>query len=171
MLTMRNLFTILLIWATLGLSACTPQHDSDPEGAVSWSSFDTGLEKARETNKKIMVHVYTDWCEYCKKLETDVYPDSSVMQTLTEYYIPVKLNADSVEYLTYKGTMYTEEEFALELGIKSYPTILFLDKNGEIILQINGYMPVYDFQSMLAYIGEEAFTRTEFHEFASQRNR
>lgn len=118
-----------------------------------------------------MVHVYTDWCEYCKKLESDVYPDESVTQTINRYFVPVKLNADALHHLTYKGKQYTQEAFALEMGIKSYPTILFFDSNGDIILQINGFMPIHDFQNMLAYIGEEAFMRTEFHEFASQGNR
>ena len=60
-------------------------------------------------------------------------------------------------------------EFAKSLGVQSYPTILFIDPTGELILQINGYMPVSDFQNMLVYIGEEAYNLTEFHEFVADR--
>lgn len=168
---MKNALTLLTLTVFLILSGCLPATETPDATPVSWLSFDEGMNLAQKSGKKIMVHVYTDWCEYCKKLESDVYPDESVTQTINRYFVPVKLNADALHHLTYKGKQYTQEAFALEMGIKSYPTILFFDSNGDIILQINGFMPIHDFQNMLAYIGEEAFMRTEFHEFASQGNR
>lgn len=141
----------------------------EPVSNISWISLEEAQLKANEDGKKILVNVYTDWCEFCKKLDNDVYPDSTVMQNLNKFYHSVRLDGESDDLITFNGVSMTKEDFAQELGVRSYPTILFIDSNGELILQINGYMPVNDFQNMLVYIGEEAYKKTEFHEFVVDR--
>jgi thioredoxin-related protein len=88
---------------------------------------------------------------------------------MNSFYHSVRLNGESDEFITFNGKSMTKTDFAREIGVRSYPTMLFIDKKGELILQINGYMPVSDFQNMLVYIGKEAYKRTEFHDFVADR--
>lgn len=136
---------------------------------IEWITIEEAQIKASQDGKKILVNVYTDWCEFCKKLDAEVYPDSTVTMNMSSFYHSVRLNGESEELISFNGETMTKEDFARELGVRSYPTILFIDSDGELILQINGYMPVNDFQNMLVYIGEEAYKRTEFHEFVVDR--
>lgn len=155
---------LALLLVTLGCST-SPKPVTD----ISWISLEEAQEKASIDGKKILVNVYTEWCEFCKKLDDTVYPDTTVKLNMNSFYHSVRLNGESDELITFNGKSMTKETFARELGVRSYPTILFIDSSGELILQINGYMPVNDFQSMLVYIGEEAYKRTEFHEFVVDR--
>jgi len=145
------------------IHSCASSESPAPE--VQWVSFGEAQALSKVDNKKIMVDIYTDWCEFCKKLEEQVYPDSLVRKNIYKFYHAVKLNAESDELIEYNGETLTEREFAKKLGVRSYPTILFIDTEGELILQINDYIPADDFQNMLVYIGEEAYTKKEFHEY------
>ncbi|KPQ00564.1 MAG: Thioredoxin-related protein [Bacteroidetes bacterium HLUCCA01] len=147
------------------IAACaSPEPDST---SFEWIEMDRAQELAEKHDKKILVNVYTDWCEYCKKMDQTVYQDSSIIAALGTYYYAVRLNAESDQIITFNGEPITHSELAGEMGIRSYPTILFLHPDGELILQINGFMPADDFQNMITYIGEDIYQRRDFHEFAS----
>jgi thioredoxin-related protein len=158
---------LLTLLFTALIQSCAPKETPAPD--VKWISFEEAQTLSKADHKKIMVDIYTDWCEFCKKLDEQVYPDSLVRKNLYKFYHAVKLNAESDQLIEFNGESLTEREFAKKLGVRSYPTILFIDTQGELILQINGYMPADDFQNMLVYIGEEAYTKKEFHEFIVDR--
>jgi thioredoxin-related protein len=161
---MFRLSTILISFIlTLALLHCTKVEKPAPE--VRWISLADAQALSKNDHKKILVDIYTDWCEFCKKLEEQVYPDSLVRESIYEYYHAVKLDAESDEVIEFNGETLSKKQFAKKLGVRSYPTILFIDTEGELILQINGYMPAEDFKNMLVYIGEEAYHKKEFHEF------
>lgn len=50
-------------------------------------------EESKKTNIPVLIYVYTDWCPYCKKLESIYFADKSVDTTLARF-IKVKLNPD-----------------------------------------------------------------------------
>jgi thioredoxin-related protein len=151
----------------LFITGCASQSTELPD--VQWVSLEQAQDFASIDGRKIMVDVYTDWCEFCKKLEETVYPDSTVRLSLNTFYHSVKLNGESDQEVTFNGETMSMYQFAQRLGVRSYPTILFIDSNGELILQINGFMPVTDFQNMLVFIGQEAYKKTEFHDFVVDR--
>ncbi len=128
--------------------------------------MDAALASAERNDRMVLVNVYTDWCEFCRKMDQEVYPDSTVRATLARFFDTVRLNAESSDSVSYMGRMTTEADLARELGIRSYPTLLFLDSQGKLILQINGYMPAPDFDRMLRYLGSEAYRSVEYAEFA-----
>ncbi len=140
--------------------------DSEPT-PFSWVSMEEAQHNAQSDGKKILINVYTDWCEYCKKMDATVYKDSLIRASIAEYYHSVRLNADSDETVLFNGIEISQYELARQMGIRSYPTILFLDNKGDLILQINGFMPITDFRNMITFIGEDIFQKTDFHEFAS----
>ena len=157
----------LLALFVVAINGCDYSSNEKSETLFSWVSFDDAQNSAKVDGKKILVNVYTNWCEYCKKMDQTVYKDSLILASMSEHYHSVRLNADSDSLIIFNGKEISQYELARKMGIRSYPTILFLDSDGDLILQINGYMPTDDFIKMLAFIGEEAFQRTDFHEFAA----
>lgn len=157
---------VLLLVAMVLLTACSETHDVvRPAPEIVWTGIEEGLAQGTGSDKKILVNIYTDWCNYCKKMTDTVYPDSTVRQTVYEHFIPVGLNAESDAMVTFKGEPISERELARKLGVRSYPTMLFLSSNGDLILQSNGYMPAEDFNRMLLYIGSNAYQSMEFIQF------
>ena len=54
--------------------------------APNWMPLADAEKKARETNKLILVDVYEVGCKYCREMEREIYPDSTVRAVLDAGY-------------------------------------------------------------------------------------
>lgn len=137
-------------------------------GELKWRSFDVGIAEAKKTNKKILLDVYTDWCGWCKKLDKDVYANDKIVSYVNKAYIPVKLNGEGARKLTYKDQQSTEMGLAAAFGIRSYPTIIFLDSQGEPINSLGGYVDADRFLPIVKYIGEDHYKSMTWDEYRAK---
>lgn len=96
--------------------------------AFSPGGFDEALARARAEKRLLIVDVYTDWCGWCKKLDREVFADGRVGAAAKDL-IAVKVNAE-------KGG----EEIARRYRVRGYPTILFLDGEGNVVERVDGYV-------------------------------
>lgn len=134
---------------------------------LPWKSFDEAANLAQKEQKKIIVDVYTTWCGWCKKMDSEVYSDEAVVATLNAYFIPVKLNAEASKPLTYEGQKMTETEFAKAMGISGYPTTVFFEPNGKPITIVPGFIHAEEFVRILMYIGENHYKSTSYEDYCS----
>ncbi len=65
-----------------------------------------------------MAEFYTDWCNWCRRLDSDTFSDPAVRGESTQL-VALKLNAE-------KGG----SELAARYGVDSYPTMVFFDSRG-----------------------------------------
>lgn len=139
-------------------------------GAIAWKSFDEGTILAKQSNKKILVDVYTDWCSWCKKMDSEVYTDEKVVRLLDEQFVPVKLNAESGKAVSFQGNTLTETEFARQLGVSGYPTTLFFDQDAKPITALPGYVVPDRFQAVLDFIGKDYYKTISFQQYLSRQS-
>jgi len=135
------------------------------EHDLQWLSFDKGLAEAQKSDKKILVDVYTDWCGWCKRMDRDVYANDKVASYLMQQYVLVKVNAESSEELHYKGKTYSEMGLAQGFKVTGYPTILFLDPNGNHITSLPGYVKADEFLGIVKFIGEDYYKTMKWEEY------
>lgn len=132
---MRKTSWILVIAMTLCLYPFVQASAADQ---IQWApNYDAAVTKAKASNKLIMADFYTDWCVWCKKLDSDVYTNPSVIQN-TDKVVPVKVNAEK------EGV-----DLAKKYNITGYPTILFLTSDGTVIGRIIGYKPANEFNTLI----------------------
>ncbi len=98
-------------------------------GIVWKHSLSEGLRQAKATHKLVMLDIYTDWCYWCKRLDTDTYPKEPVIKAASQV-VPVKLNAEK----SAEG-----REAASKYQVTGYPSILFLNGDGGVVGKITGY--------------------------------
>jgi thiol:disulfide interchange protein len=103
-----------------------------PEAATLVWQKDLGaaLKTAAATHKWVLVDVYTDWCGWCQKLDTDVYTNARVLKMLKKSFIPVKVNAEAGSLGKYVAKQY---------DVHGYPTIVVVSPNGKMKGKISGY--------------------------------
>ncbi len=136
---------------------------------IAWVELDEGIRLSNETGKKILVDVYTDWCTWCKEMDSDVYTSSAVLAEIEKHFIPVKLNAESNETVTFKGSSMTKIQFSQAVGVTGFPSTLFVDAAQEPITLVPGFVPAERFTVILRYIGEEHYKTTPFQSYLSQQ--
>ena len=93
--------------------------------------WDKALKKAKKQDKLIFVDAYTTWCGPCKWMSANVFTDESVADFYNTNFINMKLDMEAGEGL----------EFAEKYGVRAYPTLLFVDGEGEVVHQRLGAVP------------------------------
>lgn len=130
-----------------------------------WYTIEEAQQLAQEEDKYILVDVYTEWCAICHRMEDQTYASEMVQQRLDEYFYPVRLDAESQHTVRFNGREYTEQELALELGVNSYPTAIFIDPQGEPFSMQPGFVESRRFADILAFVGREAYKEQSFNQF------
>lgn len=96
---------------------------------LPWArDYDEAFTRARAEGKLVMVDFYTDWCGWCKRLDRTTLSDPRVRQALARF-VPVRLDAEK------DGRAQADR-----LGVRGYPTIVFLDPAGAEVGRIGGYL-------------------------------
>ena len=113
---------------------------------ISWrTDLVSAATEAKQTGKVLMVDVYTDWCEWCRVLDTRTYTDAKVIAGLQQF-VTLKLNPEKGE---------AGAQFARKYAVTGYPTILFIDGDGNLESRIDGYEDAQSFNASLTRTVEE----------------
>ncbi|MGN8225550.1 thioredoxin family protein [Gracilimonas sp. BCB1] len=119
------------------------------ENSPEWIPINKAQEVAASTDKLIFVDVYEIGCKYCRAMDREVFPDSTVRQVLDANYIPVRIDGNSAEPIQFNGQEVPSKEFAQSKGAYVFPTSLILDSQGNVIKKKTGYMGVDEFRQFL----------------------
>ena len=138
---------------------------------LAWTGYSEALQLAKESGKKVLVDVYTDWCGWCKRMDKDVYANEKVKAFLKEHFETAKLNAEAVTKHTVDGYTLTEKEIAALYQIKGYPATIFLTPEGKTITIVPGYVSADRFLPMLEYIEGEHYKTTKWEDYLSAREK
>lgn len=151
--------------------------NSEPEG-IQWMTLEEASRKMGTEKRKIMVDLYTDWCGWCKRMDSTTFADSQLAAYINTHFYPVKFNAEQREDILFRGKNYRfvsqgkggYHELAAEItgGRLSYPTFVFLDENLQVIQSINGYREKEEFEKILAYFGGNFHRKVPWDRFTSQ---
>lgn len=120
---MRNFFSILLI-------ACSALLFSQESISFENTPFKEILAKAKKEKKLVFMDAYASWCGPCKMMERNVFPQEAVKKYFNANFINSRFDMEKGE----------GRDIAMKYGIRSYPTFLFLNGDGEVVLKNFGYM-------------------------------
>ncbi len=146
--------------------------------SINWLSWEEALELQAETNKKIFVDVYTDWCMWCKKLEGSTLSESFIVDYMNDNYISVKFDAEQKDDIIYNNKIYKQiksfgrkptHELAIEImnGNVGYPTLVFIDENLKVIQPLPGFQDVKTFEMIMKYFAEDNYKKMPWKKFVA----
>ena len=98
-------------------------------------TFAEALEKAKTSNKLLFVDFYTSWCGPCKMLAQDVFTLNEVADYFNERFISMKIDCEKGEGV----------DLRQRFGVSAYPTLLFIDGEGNVVSKIIGATAPEDF--------------------------
>ena len=139
-----SIFLGIFVYVSL-TNVQAPVNDNSPD----WIPIHEAEQMAEESEKLIFVDVFEIGCRYCRAMDREVFPDSTVRQVLDANYIPVRIDGNSEEMITFNGAQVTAKEFAQSKGAYVFPTSLIIDEEGNVIKKKTGYMGVDEFRQFL----------------------
>jgi thioredoxin-related protein len=143
---------------------------------LKWYSIEEATKLNRIEKRKIMVDIYTDWCGWCKVMDRETFHNPVISSILREKYYPVKFNAESNDTILFNGKYYTSNiqgqksvhQLAAYLlqGKLSYPSIVFIDENSQIITAMSGYRKPNEMEPILQFISASLYLQNiDFQEY------
>lgn len=168
---MKWIYSLVLVALTVVLQA-------QSEG-MTWVTFEEAVEmKDNGDTRPVFIDVYTDWCGWCKRMDATTFNNPEVAAYMNEHFINVKLDGEYKEDIEFKGTTfkfvekgrrgYHELAATLLQGKLSYPTVVFLDKEFNLVQPLPGYRGPQDFLPIANYIGGEHYKTTPWEEFLAE---
>jgi len=155
---------------------------------IKWMSIEEAMRKQDSMPKTVIIDMYTDWCGWCKKMDAQTFSDPSIASYINANFYPVKFNAETTDTIMFplkttdektgKTTTETKPFINLQTGNRSphmlaqmllsgrmsYPTIVFIDFEGNIS-PVAGYMTPDDLEPMLIYFAERINKYSAWNEY------
>lgn len=108
-------------------------------GSANWSTdFAEVQAQAKASGKPILANFTgSDWCPYCQDLQTEVFQTAEFKTWAAKNVILFEADFPQKKKLSDSLTK-QNESLAKKYGIRSFPTVLFLNAKGEILAE-SGY--------------------------------
>lgn len=112
----------------------------DPSGYNSNTELETGisfhqgtwdeaLTLTKEKGKPVFLNISASWCGPCKRLKANTFADPEVGKLFNSGFINVMVDGEKGEGI----------HLARKYKIRGYPTLIFIDSEGQLIAQTAGY--------------------------------
>ena len=175
----------LLIWVasflqTLYAQSPIPVVDESTianTSLVRWYTVEEATEAMNQEDRKIILELYTDWCGWCKRMEGITLQQPHIAQYLNENFYPIRFNAESKQAINFKNKSYEfvappgttgYHEFVaqfMEDGRLSFPTIVFLDEDLNVIQSMVGFKTPYEFEQIITYFATDHYKKMPWQKY------
>jgi len=117
-----------LILALFLFCSCANVGYTQDSLSYDFVQLESILERSKVENKPVFYMVYTDWCPYCNNMKATTMIDPEVISFLNSNYIFAGLNFEAPG----------NDNFKDAYDVKTFPTFLMLNQNGEEIARFTG---------------------------------
>lgn len=92
-------------------------------------SYGDAIKQAATEDKLLFIDCYTTWCGPCKMMANQVFIQPNVGHYFNDHFISLKIDMEKGEGV----------ELAKKFAISAFPTMLIINKDGQIISRIIGF--------------------------------
>ncbi len=133
---MKNIFytvlTAILVFTLYAYINPRADFNTDNKDGIKFHrvTWKEALDLAKKENKLIFLDIYATWCGPCKRLKSTTFSNSRVGKYFNSNFINITLDGE-------KGD---GELIAEKYRITGYPSLFFIDADGNVIAKGDGYM-------------------------------
>lgn len=160
----------LIVFAIFSFGDTNTNFDNSvTDSPIEWVTWEELQIKMQDEPRKVVVDVYTEWCSWCKKMDAATFQQEHIANYLNENYYAVKFDAEYKEDIVFKEKTYQfvnsgrrgYHQLAAEItnGRLSFPTLVFLDEELNVIQPIPGYKDPMVFEQIVTYFANDMHKR------------
>jgi len=131
MKTLTILFAGILLSGILFANVFNNKSETKNETGIAFhqGTWDEALQLAKKEGKPIFLDISASWCGPCKMLKARTFPNEDVGKFYNANFINVAVDGEKGEGVV----------LARKFRIQGYPSLIYIDSNGELIAQTAGY--------------------------------
>ena len=142
----KSIFTIFLLAITFSIYGQGIEFVD-----VTWQE---ALDKAKEERKLLFVDSYAQWCGPCKRMAKQEFVKSEVGDVFNSNFVNLKLDMETPNGRTFDSSY----------PVSAYPTMFFLNGDGEVVKKIKGGKKAEQLIQMAKSVLKSYDTSGEFKE-------
>lgn len=143
---------------------------------VSRYTFADALELSKKTKKKILLDIYTNWCNGCKVMNNTTFTDSSIAKYINDNFYLVPFNAETKESLNFKGTefpgaangMFHQFVPAVLKNNVILPSLVIFNEEHNIVDVLPFYMSPKLLEPVLHFYGDDAYKSVKWQDYQKE---
>ncbi len=121
---MQAKLSILAVGVLFAVLTATTQAE---ESLVAWQTdLHAATDQASRSQQLVLVHFWAPWCQYCLRMDKEVFSKPEVAQAIQQNYVPVKINADDYPSV------------AKAFGVKNLPSEFLMTSSGTVVARLDG---------------------------------
>ncbi len=151
-----------------------PAQQDDQE--VNWLSVEQAEKLASENPRPLFIDIYTDWCGWCRRMDSETLSHPAIAKILNEEFYPVKLNAETNDEIKFQGQTFINDgnngrthQLAIAIGTVEgrigYPTVAFFNEELQLLTAIPGFRTARDMEPLLMFFASESYKNISYEEF------
>ena len=148
----KLLLLILLCFPIIGFGQSISNHTS-----IKWLELNKAEELSAKYNKDILLFFYRENCDFCEKMKSQTFSDSTVIKLINDNFFPVMINGKSKYPILYNKKRFINDKpnpddepyfhnlfkelVELKDGNYYWPTIVMINREHKKIIQGSGFWP------------------------------
>jgi thiol-disulfide isomerase/thioredoxin len=120
-LSMKSTLSRILAFSLLAFSATLSAQGIE----FFHGTWAEAQAKAQAEEKLIFVDAFASWCGPCKRMARETFPDAKAGEFFNANFVNLKIDMEKPE----------NQDFAAKYPVGSYPTLMFIDPTGKVVLK------------------------------------
>ena len=124
---------------------------------INWLDLNEAESFSEKSNKNMLLFFYRENCDFCEKMKSQTFTDSTVINLINENFFPVMLNGKSKDPIIYNKKEFKNDKpnpednpyfhnlfkelVDMKEGNYYWPTIVIVNGEHKKIIQGSGFWP------------------------------
>jgi thioredoxin-related protein len=144
-------------------------HDAPAWFKESFLDIQEDVNEATDEGRHVMLFFQLNDCPYCDRMLRESFEAEPLKSVIQENYDVIAINVKGDREVAFsEDVSLLEKDLAEKLDVRATPAILFLDKDNNAVVRVNGYRSPKRFQYILSYVSDKAYENSTLAEYLDE---
>lgn len=141
-------------------------HDAPSWFKESFLDIQDDVDEATEEDRHVMLFFQLNDCPYCSRMLEASFEAEPMKALIQASYDVIAVNVKGDREIAFnEDTSLIEKELSEKLEVRATPAILFLNKDNNAVVRVNGYRSPKRFKHILNYVSDKAYENSTLAEY------